>query len=149
MKISILDKRENPNFGRTELRFEVDHGGGKTPSRIEVTSLVSANSKASEGLISIRSIRSIFGRAKSIGHANVYKKRTDLEKNEPKHILKRTEKSKEAPKEEAPAEAAPAEETPSEEGPKEEEKPSEEVKEEQPAEEIKEKAPAKEKGDSE
>ncbi len=121
MKISVLEEKKNPNFSRTELRFEINHGGGKTPSRQEAISLVSANSGADEDLISIRSVRSVFGQAKSVCHANIYKKRKELEENEPKHILKRGQK-KETPKEEAPAEA-PAEEaapTESTEAPKEE-----------------------------
>jgi len=95
MKLTITEKKENPIFSRTELKFEIDHSGKCTPSRFDTIKLVAANSKASEELISINAVKSIFGQGKSLGLAHIYKKKGDLDKNEYSYILKRTQKATE------------------------------------------------------
>lgn len=126
MKLTVVEKKENPIFSRTELKFEVSHEKFPTPSRIDVENLISANVSSKEGLISINSIHSIFGQNKSSGNANIYKKAEDLKKYEPAYLVKRAEKVKEkaVKAEAAPAPAeAPAEQPASEEKPAEGAKP--------------------------
>jgi len=123
MKLKVLNEKKNQLFNRIESKFEINHNGEKTPSRDEVRSLVSATSGSSESLISINSVNPIFGQGKSFGVAHIYTKKEDLEKNEPKYILKRSEKKKEELKvEENKSEEKPAEELAPEDTKKEEEK---------------------------
>lgn len=95
MKLTVAEKKENPLFGRTEITFTLDNPKAPTPSRLDVLKLVAANVSADEKLISLRKIEEKFGDSDASVQAFVYKKKEDLEKSEPAHILKRQKKAEE------------------------------------------------------
>lgn len=121
MKVEIVDKVENPLFKRTELKLRVDHAGAPTPKRLEVRSQLAALLGVAEDLVIIEKISSSHGKQVALGIARVYASKEQLEKTEPKYLLKRG-----LPKEAKPeksAEEGPKETKP--EKPKPEEKPEE------------------------
>lgn len=101
MSIKVIKKEENVLFKRQEIVLELNYEGKPTPNRKSVLNEVGKVLKTDENLISIIRIAGIFGLAKSIITAHVYKNRKTLEENEPKHIIKRyiIEKPKEEKKE--------------------------------------------------
>jgi small subunit ribosomal protein S24e len=128
MEFKITKQEKNALFEREEVTFTAT-GTAATPTREEVKKLVSAKTGNMPNNIAIISINSEFGKNVARGIVHIYKSKEDLEKREPKYIVKRnTPKPKEdKPKEAAPVapveEAAPAE-------PKAEEQPTEEKKKE-------------------
>ncbi len=93
MKVEIVEKVENPLLRRTEVKFRVDHLGAPTPRRLEVRSRLSAVLGVGEDLVVIEKIASSHGRQVASGIARVYDSREQLEKLEPKHLLRRASAS--------------------------------------------------------
>lgn len=126
MKVEIVDKVENPLFKRTELKFRVDHAGAPTPRRLEVRSQLSTLLGVAEDLIVIDKLSSSHGKQVASGIARVYISKEQLEKAEPKYLLKRglpKEAKPEKPAEEKPKETKP--EKPKSEEPQKEREPEE------------------------
>jgi small subunit ribosomal protein S24e len=106
MELNITKKDKNALFEREDITFKLTHTG-PTPTRTEIKELLAIKTGGSVETIAIISINSEFGRDNAIGVAHTYKTKKDLEKREPKHIIKRNtpKPKKEEPKSEAPAEA--------------------------------------------
>lgn len=122
MKVEIVDKVENPLLKRVELKFRVDHAGAPTPRRLEVRPQLAALLGVAEDLVVIDKLSSTHGRQVASGIARAYSSREQLEKTEPKYLLKRglpKEAKQEKPAEEKPKQAKP------EKGPTKEAKPEE------------------------
>jgi ribosomal protein S24E len=110
MKVEIVDKVENPLLKRVELKFRVDHAGAPTPRRLEVRPQLAALLGVAEDLVVIDKLSSTHGRQVASGIARAYSSREQLEKTEPKYLLKRglpKEAKQEKPAEEKPKEAKP------------------------------------------
>jgi len=122
MKVEVVDKVENPLFKRTEVKFKVDHAGAPTPKRLEVSPQLAALLGVAEDLLVIDKLASTHGRQVASGIARTYSSREQLEKVEPKYLLKRglpKEAKPEKPGEEKPKETKPEKPKPEKESPKE------------------------------
>jgi ribosomal protein S24E len=115
MELTITKKGKNALFEREDIAFKLTNTGS-TPTRTEIRELLAAKTGSNAETVAIININSEFGRDNATGVAHIYKSKKDLEKREPKHIIKRNipKAKKEVKKEEAPAEAAPVEEKPAE-----------------------------------
>ena len=89
MEVKIVEKTENPLFGRTEIKFRVDHGGGPTPRRLEVRAQLASQLNGGEELVVIEKLASTHGRQVASGIARAYGARERLEELEPKYLLRR------------------------------------------------------------
>ncbi|WP_048150032.1 30S ribosomal protein S24e [Palaeococcus ferrophilus] len=89
MEIRIIEKKENPLLGRTEIYFEVEHEGEPTPSRQEVKGKLVAMLDLNAGTTVIQYIRSNFGSRVSKGYAKVYETRERMLEVEPEYVLRR------------------------------------------------------------
>jgi small subunit ribosomal protein S24e len=121
MKVDVVDKVENPLFKRTEVKFRVDHAGAPTPKRLEVRPQLAALLGVAEDLLVIDKLTSTHGRQIASGIARTYTSREQLEKVEPKYLLKRglPKEAKPKPAEEKPKETKPEKLKPEKESPKE------------------------------
>ncbi len=122
MKVEVVNKVENPLFKRTEVKFRVDHAGAPTPKRLDVRPQLAALLGVAEDLLVIDKLASTHGRQIASGIARTYSSREQLEKVEPKYLLKRglpKEAKPEKPAEEKPKEAKPEKPKPEKESPKE------------------------------
>jgi len=122
MKVEVVDKVENPLFKRTEVKFRVDHSDAPTPKRLEVHPQLAALLGVAEDLLVLDKLASTHGRQIASGIARAYSSREQLEKVEPKHLLKRglpKEAKPEKPAEEKPKETKPEKPKPEKESPKE------------------------------
>lgn len=111
MKVEIIEKKENPLFKRTEVKFKADHAGGPTPKRLDARAQLAAQLGVAEELIVIEKLASTHGRQVASGIARVYSSREQLEELEPKFLLKRG-MPKEAKAEEKPEEKPKVEKAP-------------------------------------
>jgi small subunit ribosomal protein S24e len=113
MRVEIVEKVENPLLKRAEVKFRVDHSGVPTPRRLEVRSQLAAALGVAEDLIVIEKLASVHGKGLASGVARVYSSKEQLERIEPKYLLKRglPQKAEEA----KPAEGKPGK-APSREG---------------------------------
>jgi small subunit ribosomal protein S24e len=122
MKVEVVDKVENPLFKRTEVKFRVDHAGAPTPKRLEVRPQLAALLGVAEDLLVIDKLASTHGRQVASGIARTYSSREQLDKTEPKYLLKRglpKEAKPEKPAEEKPKETKPEKPKPEKMSPKE------------------------------
>jgi len=122
MKVEVVDKLENPLFKRTEVKFRVNHSDAPTPKRLEVRPQLAALLGVAEDLLVIDKLASTHGRQVASGIARAYSSREQLEKVEPKHLLRRglpKEAKPEKPAEEKPKETKPEKPKPEKESPKE------------------------------
>jgi len=122
MKVEVVDKVENPLFKRTEVKFRVNHSDAPTPKRLEVLPQLAALLGVAEDLLVIDKLASTHGRQIASGIARAYGSREQLEKVEPKYLLKRglpKEAKPEKPAEEKPKETKPEKPKPEKESPKE------------------------------
>ncbi len=94
MEIEIISKKENPLLERTEIHFEVEHPGEKTPTRDAVRAQLSEMLKAPKDAVILNELKSEFGRVVSKGYAKVYKDGDSAKKIERKHILVRNKLAK-------------------------------------------------------
>ena len=107
MDIEIVEKKQNPLLGRTEVRFLVHHTNEKTPTRDQIREKLAGNLNSKKGLIVVDSMNSAFGRAATRGYARVYENPETLGHVEPIHLLTRNKleelKPKKKERTEAPA----------------------------------------------
>ncbi len=87
MEIKILEKRENPLLHRIEVKFEISHPKGKTPSRDEVRNLIAANMSADVSRVILDRVVTPFGSMVSEGTAKIYDSVEDAKKVEPEYVL--------------------------------------------------------------
>ncbi|MFA5332885.1 MAG: hypothetical protein WC376_00110 [Candidatus Nanoarchaeia archaeon] len=104
--MKLANKKEDKLTKKIVYELELDYKGQKTPDRKTVLELASKELRVEKNLMVIKKIINIYGKnfSKVIIHA--YKNRQDLEKNEPKYLIKRVTfkeepaKAEETPKEE-------------------------------------------------
>jgi small subunit ribosomal protein S24e len=109
MKMEIKEKKENPLFKRTEIRFVIDHTGESTPTKAAVVDEIAKQMKVKKDAIVLNSVSTVYGGGLSKGYAKVYESKEAAQSIEPDYLLKRNGISKPeyvAPKkEDAPKEA--------------------------------------------
>ena len=108
MEISIVNKKDNPLLGRTEVHFKVDHASAKTPTRDEVRDKLAALLNTKKQLVVVDHMASSFGRAATAGYARVYPNAETIGKLERGFLLKRNGLSDLAPKAKKPKGTMPA-----------------------------------------
>lgn len=136
MEIKIIKQENDSLFNRENISFAATNTGA-TPTRVEIRDLIAAKTGKKAENIAVINIKSEFGKNSASGLVHIYKSKEDLDKTEPKYVVKRMLPKEKKKKASAPSEATPTEgETPKEEPA--EEKPSEEAPKEEPAEEAKE-----------
>jgi ribosomal protein S24E len=118
MDFKIIKQNKNALFDREDITFKAT-GTGATPTRQETSDLIAAKIGHKAETIAIITIDSEFGKDSIRGLAHVYKSKEELERKEPKYIVKRnTPKPKKDLAEQSPAEpSAKAEGEPKEEAP--------------------------------
>ena len=105
MEIEIENKKDNRYLRRIEVRYKINHEGGRTPRRGEVKKLLARELEKSENLIAIDFINTEYGKNVSGGYAKIYDDEESM-KIEREHILKRMKGGQEK---ETKAEAKPIE----------------------------------------
>ena len=123
MDFKIIKQNKNALFDREEVTFKATSTGA-TPTRQETRDLIAAKTGHKAETIAIINIDSEFGKDSIRGLAHVYKSKEDLERKEPKYVVKRNTPKPKKEKEAAPAPAADTTKQDSAE-PKGEEKPAE------------------------
>jgi len=116
MKLDILEQTDMPLLSRKRVTFEVSFDE-KTPSKVELSKLISAKMKVKEDVIKIKGIDQYFGDKKASVIAHIYNKPEDINlyeklskkqkgitkegkpKQDNKQEAKPKEEKKEAPKE--------------------------------------------------
>jgi len=114
MKLTILEKTNNPILKRKEVKFKVEHEGAATPSKMEVADLLAAKLNAKKDLMFIKRYAGEFGVNVSTGLCVVYEDEDAMDRAEPKKMLNPEKRigAKPKPAEEKTAEAEPAEKKP-------------------------------------
>jgi small subunit ribosomal protein S24e len=111
MEIEVLDKKVNPLMNRTEVKFKIAHDAGGTPTRKDVREAIAKKMGSSKDKVVVDHLRTLFGRAETLGYAKVYKTKKDAQTEETdkmkkKHGLIEAKKKKEEAEEAKPAEGA-------------------------------------------
>lgn len=112
-----MHEEDNPLFNRKEVRFEVVHEGGPTPSLNDIRIALAQKTGSEVMKVVIDSFKTLFGIGRTVGNARIYRELSDLKDYEPLYLLKRNKLVAEEKKEETPAAAPKPEvkaETPSE-----------------------------------
>jgi len=89
MKIEITNQKENPLQKRTEVHFNIDHVGEKTPGRNAVAEDIAKKMKSKRDCVVIDNIEPVYGIGKSKGYAKVYDSKESALSYENEHLLKR------------------------------------------------------------
>jgi len=89
MKITILSKKEDLFFGRTNVEFEVWHETLPTPKRDDVRAALAKEFDKDIKNIILISFKTAYGSNKSKGTVHVYEKEESIAKAEPKYVIKR------------------------------------------------------------
>lgn len=96
--VFILKERDNDLLKRKEIEARIEHVGIGTPSRSEVTEILSKIYSTSKDLVVIRRIDTSYGRGSSKIIARIYRDPDALKKFEPEYVLKRGSEEKEEKK---------------------------------------------------
>jgi len=101
--MKLINKKEDKLTNKVIYELEMDYKGQKTPDRKAVLEMVNKELRIEKNLMVIKKIDNVYGKefAKVIIHA--YKDRQDLEKNEPKYLIKRVTFKEDEKKEEVKA----------------------------------------------
>ncbi len=91
MKLLIESKEENKLHDKIVVGFLIEHEGLPTPPRIQVREELAKSLKKDKELIVVQTIRTSYGRSKSVGKAHVYSNKETMMKNEPKYLLLRNQ----------------------------------------------------------
>lgn len=86
MKIKITERIKDKLFNREVVKFEIDHEGEPTPTRVQVREAL--KKELGEHFV-IKYVKSTFGFGKSVGEARAYKSKEEMFEYEPKHLLMR------------------------------------------------------------
>jgi small subunit ribosomal protein S24e len=123
--MKLVNKKEDKITKKTIYELEIEYKGQKTPDRKTVIEMASKELRIEKKLMIIKKINNVYGKTFSKITIHAYKDRQDLEKNEPKHLIKRVNfKEEEKPKKETVIAQPSSEEKPDTiVAPKKEEKP--------------------------
>jgi ribosomal protein S24E len=89
MEITPVRDVYNPILKRREVTFFADHSIAATPKLYDIKKLVAAKYKADEGLVFVRSLKTLTGTTKAVGEAEVYDSLESAKSLVPKHIATR------------------------------------------------------------
>lgn len=89
MNLQIIDKKENPLLGRTEVRFLISHPNEPTPAREKMRNLLANNFQVSVNNVIINYAKTQYGLSYTIGYGKIYSTEDFVKKVELPHILKR------------------------------------------------------------
>ncbi len=87
MEFEIIKEKENPLFGRKEIKGSVE--AEITPNRDEIRNLVAQKFSTQPEKISIKGIYGKFGSKSFMINANIYTSSEEMEKTEPKKKVKK------------------------------------------------------------
>jgi len=101
--MKLVKKIEDKLTKKTVYELEMDYKGQKTPDRKSVLEMAAREINVDKNLMIIKKIDNVYGKesAKVIIHA--YATKAEMEKNAPKHLIKRVTFKAEEKKEEVKA----------------------------------------------
>ncbi|MBN1786714.1 MAG: 30S ribosomal protein S24e [Candidatus Methanofastidiosa archaeon] len=88
MDIEIINQRENPLLGRTELEIKITHDKG-TPKFQEIRSKIAALKDLDNDKFVLQAISAIYGTSTSTAEVRIYSSNEKLSSVEPTHVLKK------------------------------------------------------------
>jgi len=88
LDIEIINERENPLLGRTELEIKIIHDKG-TPKFHEIRSKIAAIKDLDNDKFVLQSVGAIFGTSTSMGEVRIYSTSEKLNDIEPMFVLKK------------------------------------------------------------
>lgn len=89
MKMEITEKKANPLFDRTEIRYTADHAGESTPTKAAVVDEIAKLMKAKKETVVLCNVDTVYGSGISKGYAKVYGSKESAQKFEQEYLLKR------------------------------------------------------------
>jgi small subunit ribosomal protein S24e len=87
--MKLISKKEDKLTKKTVYEFEMDYKGQKTPDRKAVLEMAAKELRIESNLMVIKKIDNVYGKNLAKVTIHAYNNRQDLEKNEPKHLIKR------------------------------------------------------------
>ena len=75
MQFDVLEEKENPFFGRKELRLELKHVAAATPAKQELVKELAAKYAVPEEYVAVDFIFTEKGSAKSVAKAKIYREK--------------------------------------------------------------------------
>ncbi len=95
LNIEIIEEKNNPLVGRTEITIRIDHFGKGTPNRLVIKKKIAAMQGSDEKLTIISHLETHFGSTFCIGKVFIYTDLKDLQYFESFHIqVRNLEKDK-------------------------------------------------------
>jgi small subunit ribosomal protein S24e len=88
MELEIINEKDNPLLGRTEMTFKVIHPDG-TPSLNDVRSKLAAIRDLATDSFIVEHVRGEYGRSSSVGDARIYASHDRMMGVESLYVLKR------------------------------------------------------------
>ncbi|MFA5452561.1 MAG: 30S ribosomal protein S24e [Candidatus Methanomethylophilaceae archaeon] len=89
MKMEITEKKVNPLFNRTEIRYTASHISEPTPTKAAVVDEIAKLMKVKKETVVLYNVDTVYGCGVSKGYAKVYESKEAAQKFEPEHLLKR------------------------------------------------------------
>ena len=89
MELEVVSRKENPLLGRIEIQFKISHSKEQTPKRDDVKLELANMVNSKKDQIVIDKMKTIFGKAETIGYAKVYDKKELAKKIERDYKLVR------------------------------------------------------------
>jgi len=99
--MKLINKKEDKLTNKVVYELEMDYGKQKTPNRQAVLEIANKELRIDKNLMIIKKIKNVYGKALSKVTIHAYKDRKDLEKHEPKYLIKRNSPEVEKKEEEA------------------------------------------------
>ena len=100
VKLKIIDQKRNDLLKRLEVRFQINHEGDGTPTRMQVRQSLSSALDVDEEKVYIKKFETKTGTNIAFGEANIYDSVAQAEFVEPEHIILRNRPKKEEESEE-------------------------------------------------
>lgn len=100
VKLKIINQRRNELLKRLEVKFQIDHEGDGTPTRIQIRRSLAGALDVDEERVYIKKIETRTGTTIALGKANIYDSPSQAEYVEPEHIILRNRSKKEDEKKE-------------------------------------------------
>ncbi len=89
MKLEIVRQIDNRSLGRKEIDFIIEHIGGTTPKRADVSSKIAALLDADPTCVIIYRMKTRYGIGKTEGSARIYPNLERLKSVEFEHLISR------------------------------------------------------------
>jgi ribosomal protein S24E len=98
--IKLINKKEDKITKKTIYELEMNYKGQKTPDRKSVLEMAARELSLDKNLMAIKKIGNVYGKNLAKVTIHFYKDKKEMEKNEPKHLIKRITFKEEEKKEE-------------------------------------------------